>query len=124
MAPEKPSLSRFAARWVRVTDSALPPIDLEKGTERLLGDVTKKPARRRRFPLWMAAAAAVGLAAIFLSLRILQPHPFTVDDRPAAAGMHLSESTTDQVLRFSEGSTVTLLSGSSLAVREVDQRGA
>jgi hypothetical protein len=124
MAPEKASLIRFTARWSRATDATVPPVDIEKGTERLLRAAIKKPVRDRRLPLWIAAAALVVLAAVFLSLRLLQPHQFTVDNRPAAAGMHLAESTTDQVLRFSEGSTVTLTAGSSLAVREVDERGA
>ena len=124
MDPEKTSLRRFGARWMRATEAALPPFDFKMGSERLLRAAIRKPARGRRLPLWMAAAAMTAAAVTFLALPILHPHQFTVDHRPAVAGLHLSESATDQVLRFSEGSIVTLTSGSSLAVREVDERGA
>ncbi|MET0593557.1 MAG: FecR family protein [Polyangiaceae bacterium] len=115
---------RLVTRWVRASDAALPPLDLEQGAERLLRARNDRPRKRATTPLWLAAAALTVIVVVLLSIRSLPTKQFTVDNRPAVAGVHLSESAAEQVLRFSEGSVITLNSGSSLDVREVGGHGA
>ncbi|MGC4093986.1 MAG: FecR domain-containing protein [Polyangiaceae bacterium] len=120
---------RFGRNWARASASALAPAALEAGAERLLlaRERQLRRAQRMRRALTAAAAAAavfVAVAALFVLLRPSPPYAFTINSKSAAAGARVAASPDAQVLRFSEGSTLTLTRESSLDVRQVTEKGA
>jgi hypothetical protein len=116
-------MTRFGARWMRATEAALPPLDIEKGVERLLrAHPLLVPRRPGRFPLWVGTATLIGIALSFVSIRALFAHHSTGAPRLVTVGIRLSESIADQVLRFSDGSTIILSSDASLGVCEVGEQ--
>jgi ferric-dicitrate binding protein FerR (iron transport regulator) len=116
-------MSRLAARWMRATDVSLPPLDLEKGIERLLrAEPTLALRRRTRCRLWFGTALLMVIALVVL-VQAFRPQLFQAGPR-STPGIRLSESIADQDLRFPDGSRITVLAGTGLAVGEVGERGA
>jgi tetratricopeptide (TPR) repeat protein len=96
MAREETSWRRFGARWARVTEAALSPLDIEKGADRLLRSRVVGPRRRGDFPWWIAAACLTGTAAILLFVQTTRRPISSVDHRSPAAGVRVSASTAEQ----------------------------
>ena len=114
MAREQPKMELLAERWRRAADAAQSPLDMQESRDRLLAAQRTLSRRRRTGRVsdwrWLAAATlTIAGVAVALFWRFgSTPYTFTVDGRPASVGAHLAADTAEELLRFSEGSTIVL----------------
>lgn len=123
MNEDEATRARFARAWAAAVERALPPLNPERGAAHLveaLNHRRKKPALSLRFVLAAAAILAVALAVTsFRSFFTPGGLKLTVDGKQATAADRLGD-TEPHLVRFSDGSTISLARESSLEVAEVN----
>jgi hypothetical protein len=123
MSENEATRARFARAWAAAVERALPPFNLERGAAQLveaLNQRKKKPALSLRFVLAAAAILATALAvASFRSFFTQDGLELTVDGKQATIADRFGD-TEPHLVRFSDGSTISLARESSLEVAEVN----
>jgi transmembrane sensor len=123
VSTDERTLQRFARAWAAAAERALPPLNLERGATHLLDALQ----RRKKSPLFqlrfVLAAAAILLCTatagwrLFFDKRALE---LTVDGKQATTADRFGGAE-PHLVRFSDGSTISLEPSSTLEVTEVDQ---
>jgi hypothetical protein len=123
MSDNEATRARFARAWAAAVERALPPFNVERGAVRLLEALNqrkRKPALSLRVVLVAAAIAAIVLAvASFRSVFTQGGLELTVDGKEATSADRLGDAE-PHLVRFSDGSTISLARESSLEVSEVN----
>jgi hypothetical protein len=128
MSADDAARARFAKAWATAVERALPPLNVEQGAARLTNALRKRkhdksgPSLRL---MLVAAAAAITLTALMVASRswIFDEPALTlsVDGKQATTGVLVAGSE-PHLVRFSDGSTITLDAKSALHVAESHQR--
>lgn len=125
MSADERSRERFARAWSAAVEGALPPLDLERGAVQLANALQRRKTTRSRSKARFVLAAAAVLAVVltvasfrffFSSRGALE---LTVDGKQASVAERVG-SAAPHLVRFSDGSTISLEPESSLEVTEVD----
>jgi TolA-binding protein len=114
---------RFARAWTGAVGRALPPLGVERGAARLVAALQKRRDSRSRSTRWVLVTAAMLAVALGVaSWRFIggkAAPALTVDGKQATTGDPFGDAE-PHLVRFSNGSTITLDPQSSLEVSEVN----
>jgi hypothetical protein len=123
MSENEATRARFARAWAAAVERALPPFSLERGAAHLVEAMSQRKKKRARSLRFVLAAAAILVIALgvtsfrlFLSRGGLE---LTVDGKQATIADRFGD-TEPHLVRFSDGSTISLARDSSLEVAEVN----